>query len=68
MKAVIQLQRQRTHVETGVFAADMQVKLLKDGRVTFVPADNDKQDREALCGVAKMYWSASQFRPFAQVS
>jgi D-tyrosyl-tRNA(Tyr) deacylase len=30
------LQHWGTHVETGVFAADMQVELLNDGPVTFV--------------------------------
>ena len=30
------LQHHGTHVETGVFAADMQVELLNDGPVTFV--------------------------------
>lgn len=41
-----------------------------ESRTGDVLADSDKQDREALCVVAKMLvsLSASQFRPFAQVS
>jgi D-tyrosyl-tRNA(Tyr) deacylase len=35
-QVVTGLQHQGTHVETGVFAADMQVELLNDGPVTFV--------------------------------
>jgi D-tyrosyl-tRNA(Tyr) deacylase len=35
-QVVAWLQRHGTHVETGVFAADMQVELLNDGPVTFV--------------------------------
>lgn len=35
-QVVAGLQQQGTHVETGVFAADMQVELLNDGPVTFV--------------------------------
>jgi|SRR5262245_32000358 len=35
-QVVEELQRQGTHVETGVFAAHMQVELINDGPVTFV--------------------------------
>lgn len=35
-QVVAGLQHHGTHVETGVFAADMQVELLNDGPVTFV--------------------------------
>ncbi len=35
-QVVAGLQHYGTHVETGVFAADMQVELLNDGPVTFV--------------------------------
>ncbi|HZC81666.1 MAG TPA: D-aminoacyl-tRNA deacylase [Nitrospiraceae bacterium] len=35
-QVVTGLQHWGTHVETGVFAADMQVELLNDGPVTFV--------------------------------
>jgi D-tyrosyl-tRNA(Tyr) deacylase len=35
-QVVAGLQHWGTHVETGVFAADMQVELLNDGPVTFV--------------------------------
>jgi D-tyrosyl-tRNA(Tyr) deacylase len=35
-QVVVGLREQGTHVETGVFAAHMQVELLNDGPVTFV--------------------------------
>lgn len=35
-QVVAELRYQGTHVETGIFAADMQVELLNDGPVTFV--------------------------------
>jgi len=35
-QVVTELQDQGTHVETGVFAAHMQVELMNDGPVTFV--------------------------------
>ena len=35
-QVVAELRDQGTHVETGVFAAHMQVELLNDGQVTFV--------------------------------
>ena len=35
-QVVAELRNQGTHVETGVFAAHMQVELLNDGPVTFV--------------------------------
>src|SRR6185295_12643914 len=35
-QVVAGLQHHGTHVETGVFAADMQVELLNDGPVTFI--------------------------------
>ena len=40
-QVVAELQDQGTHVETGVFAAHMQVELLNDGPVTFMLNSRD---------------------------
>lgn len=40
------LRREGTHVETGLFAAHMQVELLNDGPVTFV-LDSRREERMA---------------------
>ena len=52
-QVVAGLRDQGTHVETGVFAAHMQVELLNDGPVTFVldSREGSSQAVEKACGL-----------------